>query len=340
MNIQTVVHKGLTFLNVTSPGELELKYLIKDFEFDSLHLDDYVNHTQSPKIEVFKNYSLIVLDIPLFNVSTPAERNGRTRIESLLNLPQVPFQTVPLPQFSSPERRRRILASQVDFFIGSNYVVVLHDGMLPAIDDIFSLCQKTLANRNKYMSQGSVFLAYRIIDALIDGCFPVVSELYAAIDRVDNEIDAGRTETTLESISLTRRNIVVFHTMIKPILPLFHQLEEGKFKELNGSMKPFWSNILDHLQKIWDRLEDSRELIEGISESHESFLTQKTNEIVKVLTIFSAIVLPLNLFASMYGMNIRGLPFANHELSFWGISLFMLFIAIVMLLTFRIKRWF
>ncbi len=329
MNIQSVVHKDLSFVNVMNPEELEIKYLIKNFGFDSLHLDDYINRTQAPKIETLKHYSLFVLDIPIFHVSSKQERDKKTRIENLLSL----------PQFLHSEKKPRIHTCHLDIFIGNNYVVVLHDGRLPVIQDIFASCQGSLSNRNKYMNQGPVFLAYSIIDALVDSCFPVLNELYAVIDRIDKEIDSGRTETTLEQISLTRRNIVVFHTMIKPILPLFRQLEEGKIKELNGNMQLFWSNILDHLQKIWDRLEDSRELIEGISESHESYLTQKTNNIIKVLTIFSAIILPLNLFASLFGMNLT-LPIVDSDHSFWIISLLMFIIGLAMFMIFRIKRWY
>lgn len=349
MNIQTVTFNNTSFVSVIGPGELELKYLRNNFGFDPLNLEDYINKTQVPKIEVYKNYSLVVLDFPFLNVPRPNGNNANKKdqekpasitLESLLNIRQATFSSVPFPQFYSHEKKRKILASQVYFFIGKDHVVILHEGVLPPINDIFSACQKTLKNRNEYMGQGPVFLAYRIIDALVDTCFSVMNELASTIDKIDRGLESRKSQDTIEDISVTRRNIVVFQTMIKPIIPLFRQLEEGKYKELNGSMQPFWSNVLDHIQKIWDRLEDTRELIEGISTSTESLLTLKTNEIIKVLTIFSAIILPLNLLASIYGMNIEGLPFANEPFSFVILNTSMLTIGAVMLLLFRIKRWF
>ena len=104
-------------------------------------------------------------------------------------------------------------------------------------------------------------------------------------------------------------------------------------------MATFWSNILDHLQKIWDRLEDNRELIEGISVSNESLLTARTNEIIKVLTMFSAIILPLTLIASLYGMNIIGLPFASEPGALLIIALVMLILAFGMVFVFKYKNW-
>lgn len=343
MNIQTVTYKDLSFINVTSPGELEIKYLRKNFDFNSLHLDDYLHKTQVPKIETFKNYNLIVLDFPYFPslTQTGAEKESNSSFKKILAIPQTTLSSVPvpLPSFPQTEKRRRIFSAQVDLFVGKNYVVVLHDGTLAPINEIFSRCQKTLRNREEFMAEGPVFLAYRLIDVLVDSCFPIINELSSTIDRIDRDLEVKSSEKTLEDILTTRRNIVVFQTVVKTLAPLFRELEEGKYSQLNGRMQSFWSNILDHVQKIWDRLEDSRELLEGISESNESYLTSKTNEIIKVLTIFSAIILPLNLLASIYGMNIP-LPLAEESTSLVVIIGLMILTSFAMLLLFRWKRWF
>jgi magnesium transporter len=232
-------------------------------------------------------------------------------------------------------------------FISKEYVVVLHAGELPQIDHIFTLCQKTLHSRTEYMSQGSVFLAYRIMDSLVDNCFPVVNDITSTIDKIDQELEDKQSQKTLEEISTTRRNLVVFHTMIKPILPLFSQLEEGKHKELNSAMQPFWGNIQDHLQKILDRVEDNQELIGGISESSEFLLRSKTNQIMATLTIMFTLTIPATVIGTFYGMNIL-LPGGIEEGSwnFWGqyTTFFIIIILsiiplILMLLYFRHKKW-
>lgn len=324
MNVQTVSFQGLSFINVTKPTDFEMKYLRNTYYFNSLNLEDYAHRTQIPKIENHKKYDLIVLRFPIFSENVPQNSHQYG---------------VHLPTFHVSNKKRRLMSSYVNLFVSKEYVVVLHGGELPQIDHIFSLCQKTLHNRTEYMSQGSVFLAYKIIDALVDDCFPAINELTSTIDRIDKELEAKQSQKTLEDISATRRNLVVFHTMIKPILPLFSQLEEGKHKELNSAMQPFWGNILDHLQKIMDRVEDNQELIEGISESNESLLSSHSNQIIKVLTIFSAIILPLNLLASIYGMNLN-LPFANDPFIFWTIMLVMIFTTVAMLIAFTFKKWF
>lgn len=323
MNIQTVVFQGLSFINVAKPADFEMKYLKNTYYFDSLNLDDYSRRTQIPKIENHRKYDLVVLRFPLFSEDVPQNSHQYG---------------VHMPSFYTHAKRRRLVSSYVNFFISKEYVIVLHAGDLPQINHIFSLCQKTLHNRTEYMSQGAVFLAYKIIDALVDDSFPQINEITAAIDKIDKDLASKQSQKTLEDISATRRNLVVFHTMIKPILPLFKELEEGKHIELNGAMQPFWGNILDHLRKIVDRIEDNQELIEGIFESNESLLSSHSNQIIKVLTIFSAIILPLNLFASIYGMNMS-LPFANDPFIFWKIILVMIFTTFGMFAVFAFKKW-
>lgn len=322
MNVQTVSYQGLSFINVSKPTDFEIKFLKNTYYFNPLNLEDYMHRTQIPKIESHKKYNLLVLRFPLFSESVPQNSHMYGG----------------LPALRVHVKKRRLVSSYVNFFISKEYVIVLHAGELPQVDRIFSLCQKTLHNRTEYMSKGAVFLAYKIIDALVDDCFPVINELTSTIDNVDKELENKQSQKTLEEISTIRRNLVVFHTMIKPILPLFKELGEGKHGELNGTMQPFWGNVLDHLQKIWDRVEDDRELIEGISKSNESLLSSRSNQIIKVLTIFSAIILPLNLLASLYGMNLE-LPFIGDPFIFWKIILIMVVTTASMLTIFFLKKW-
>lgn len=324
MNIQVVNFQGISFVNVSKPTDFEMKYLKNTYNFDFLNLDDYTHRTQIPKIENHKAYDLVVLRFPLFSDTIPQNSHQYG---------------VRIPNLYTHAKKRRLVSSYVNFFISKEYVVILHADDLPQINHIFTLCQKTLRNRTEYMSQGAVFLAYKIIDALVDDCFPAINEITAVIDKIDKDLESKQSQKTLEEISATRRNLVVFHTMVKPILPLFSSLEEGRHSELNGAMQPFWGNILDHLRKIVDRIEDNQELIEGISESNESLLSSHSNQIIKVLTIFSAIILPLNLLASMYGMNLS-LPFAEDPFAFWKLIFVMIITTLVMLTVFMFKKWF
>ncbi|MCL5432620.1 MAG: magnesium transporter CorA family protein [Patescibacteria group bacterium] len=342
MNIQTVTHGGISFVDVVNPGNTEMKYLRNNYDFDSLHLDDFTNKTQVSKVEVYKKYSLIVLDFPYFTKNGEQKtQNGisKTIAEKIINVPKAAIAPLPIPQFSGSEKKRRIFTSQVAFFIGKNYLVVLHDGNLTQIDEVFSQCQKTLQNRNKYMSEGAVFLAYKIIDVLVDSCFPIINDISSKIDKIDRELEKFQSKKTIEDISLTKRNLVFFQTMIKPMRPMFTQLEEGKYSELNGFMQPYWGNVLDHLIKIWERLEDNRELIEGISMSNESILSYKNNEIVKFLTVITSVAFPFVIINNLYSMNIVGLPLAQDAMIVWILFGIIFLSGTGILIYFKFRDW-
>jgi len=265
-------------------------------------LEDYLYKTQIPKIEINKGYSLLVLDIPYIQQyarNASVSNQNKSFLDKLFN------------NKSKISRRKRITLGEVDFFIGKDYLVILHDERTPQIDEIFTLCETSKEHREEFMGKGAPFLFYRIADVLVDSSFSYVNDITNTIDSIDRQLEEKSSAAVIEDISITRRNIVVFETMIKPALPIFADLERGKYPQLNGEMMPYWSNILDHLQKIWDRIEDNKELIQGISSSHESILSNRNNELVKFLTVITSISFPFVIVNNLYSMNVKGLPFAE-----------------------------
>lgn len=338
MGIKTVQYQNLSFVNIENPGETEIKYLRRYYPFHPLNLDDYLTKTQRPKIEQYRHYILVVLDFPYFR----REGQAAKKLMELLMMPRKTLQRLILPSegqiLKGPESIERMYLSEVAIFIGKEYLVVLHEGNLPTINQLFERCQKTLAGRKKYMGEGVPFLFYNLIDHLVDYSATVLDKTGSDVDLVDKRIINSPTEEIVSQISIIRRNIVLFHTMIKPIIPLFQSLENGKVDRLNGELTEFWTNLVNHLQGIIDRIDDARELIEGLSTSTESVLTLQTNKIIKILTMFSAIILPLTLLSGIYGMNIP-LPFADNPTAFGFITFLMLILITTMIVFFKLRRW-
>ncbi len=331
MKVPTVTHKGLSFINLNKPTEEQVKFLNKNFGFSMLNLEDFLYKTQIPKIEIYDDYSLMVMDVP-FIAQIEKSKAGSF-------IPQALSSKVPLRTFSKSARKKRISAGEVDFFIGKDYVVVLHDEKTPQIDEIFDMCRVSSKHRDEFMTDGAPFLFYRLVDILVDASFSYVEDISNSIDFIDNQLDENISAKVIEDISMTRRNIVVFETMIKPALPIFTDLERGKYLKLNGEMTPYWSNILDHLQKIWERLEDNKELIQGISTSHESILSNRSNELVKFFTLVTAVAFPFVLVNNLYSMNVVGLPYAKEPWIVWVLFLLAFTGGGIMLAYFKYRDW-
>jgi len=305
MNVPTVTNNGLSFINLNKTTAEQISFLNKNFGFSMLHLEDYLYKTQIPKIEVDEDYSLVVMDVPY------VQQSKSKNVASKNTIPNILANRVPFSPLSRSGRKKRINIGEVDFFIGKDYLVVLHDDRTPQIDELFEMCKITSKHREDLMGKGATYLFYRIADILIDVSFGYVEDITATIDYIDRELEERSGAALIEDISITRRNIVVFETMIKPLLPIFADLEKSKYKKLNGEMTDYWSNLLDHLQKIWERLEDNKELIAGIATSNESILSNRSNELVKFLTVVTSISFPFVIVNNLYSMNVRGLPYAT-----------------------------
>jgi len=126
--------------------------------------------------------------------------------------------------------------------------------------------------------------------------------------------------------------------MFKPQMNLFKKLQNGSIRGFAENMEDYWGNILDYYQKIWDMVEDDGELIKGYSMTFDSLQVNKTNEVMKILTLVSAIMLPLTFIASLYGMNMK-LPIQDHPLAFLLVTAGMFGIAVAVFIYFRIRRW-
>lgn len=345
MNIRTVTYEGFTFVDVHDPQEFEVKFLKHNYGFSQLHLDDYLHKQQIPKFEVEKNYTLVVLDFPFIeNNGEKKQANGNgngSQEEKKGILPEgiaPPVALPPLP-FSQP-KKDRLRTAHVSIFLNGRYLVVLHDERSPQIDEIFEDCQKTLKHREEYMGLGPQYLFYRIVDTMVDSSLEVVNGISSTIDKIDSHLIENKNPTTvIEDISVTRRNIVVFQTMIKPALTIFADLENGKHEHFEPTFTSSWGNITDHLQRIWYRLEDNKELIEGISESNESLLTFRNNEMVKFLTIITSISFPFVIVNNLYSMNVKGLPFANEPWIVHSLFIAIFIGAISVISYFKIKKW-
>lgn len=337
MNIPTVTHNGLSFINLNKPTDNDIRFLNKNFGFSMLNLEDYLYKTQIPKMETYKDYSLLVMDVPYIQQSVKSKKEKAT--SNPFFIPNAISNRISLPSFPKAARKKRISVGEVDFFVGKDYVVVLHDDSTPQIDELFEMCKITSKHREELMGKGSVYLLYRIIDILVDSSFSYIEDITTTIDSIDRQIEDSRSASVIEDISMTRRNIVVFETMIKPALPIFADLEKGKYKELNGEMMPYWSNILDHLQKIWERLEDNKELIQGISSSHESILSNRSNELVKFFTVLTAMSFPFVIVNNLYSMNVRGLPYADSPYIVWVLFLLILSGGLSVIIYFKFRDW-
>jgi magnesium transporter len=204
--------------------------------------------------------------------------------------------------------------------------------------DMFLKTRELLDKKEDFDVGTSDALLYRILERLMRESLVLIRKVGQDVEYLNSQLFNKRAVRVIERISITRKNIILLNTIFKPQLPLFQRLESGNVEGYAENMEDYWGNILDYYHKMWDMTEDYQELVEGLSKAFDSLQANKTNEIMKVLTFFSTILLPLTFITGLYGMNV-GLPFQDDPNSFFIVLISMIIIVAIMILFFKRKRW-
>ncbi len=303
LNLQIVRHGKMTWVNVERPTRDEIEWLRQNYPFHPLHLDDCLSKIQRPKIDVHEDYLFIVLHFPVFN-----KMAGVT------------------------------VASEVDIFIGADYFITVHSGDIKPLHRMFQECFNSAPARQELMERSTGYLLYRVVDRLVDYCFPILNKIDSNLEAVEDTIFEENVRQTVRDISVIRRDILNFRRIVKPQIAVIASLEHKKTAFLQEDLEAYFGDISDHVAKIWDILEDFKEVVEGLAATNDSLTSYRLNEVMKILTTISVIMLPLTLVSGIYGMNIE-LPLQQHSLVFLVVLGIMLAIAMGMLTYFRRKRW-
>ena len=195
-------------------------------------------------------------------------------------------------------------SSQVSVFIGERYLVTLHDGRLKPLVSLFAECENDPRRRSEVMGQGSAYLLYRIVDRLVDYCFPMLNKVGENIDAVEESIFSKTSRTTVREISSLRRDIISLRRIMGPMKATIEGLEPRIRRYGERDLSVYFGDTVDHLEKIWDVLNSHKEVIEGLNNAYDSLSSERINDILRILTILSTLGMTLTVIASLFGMNI------------------------------------
>ncbi len=305
-DVQTIAAAGLRWVHIESPTGLEWGWLQEHFDFHALDLEDVISRNQRPKIDEYPDYLFIVLHLPVFDPSV-----------------------------------RRLNVGELDMFVGPDFVITIPNQPLQPVEYLFERCRASDETREKLFSRGSGYLLYRIVDDSFDYCFPMLRKIGNKLDAVEDDIFVeGRSEEVVRDISTVKQEIINFRKVIRPQRPVLRDLENVKQRFLAPELdlEIYFDDIVDAHERIWDMLENYKEVIEALEETNEAVLNHRVNEVLRVLTAISVIVLPLTLIASIWGMNV-GVPGEGNSTDFYVLIAAMVVILIAMLTYFRRRDW-
>ena len=307
--IHVVEHEGLRWINIERPGPSDQAWLEERFDFHPLAYEDVRSRNQRPKVDEYDDYLFIVLHFPVFDKAVG-----------------------------------RLNSGELDIFVGQDYLVTLPNVPLQPVEYLFERCRTSEELRAQLFGSGTGYLLYRIVDDCFDYCFPMLRKIGNKLDRIEEEIFVeGRAQEVVRDISNVKQEIINFRKIIRPERPVLRDLERSKQRFLAEGMELYFDDIQDASERIWDMLENYKEVVEALEATNESVISHRVNDILRVLTAISVIVLPLTLVASVFGMNVGlpggGDPGGGASVSFWVILAVMVGVLGGMLYVFRRRGW-
>jgi magnesium transporter len=294
---------GITlWVDVVQPTPEEGQQLLADtFHFHPLSVEDALSEIHHPKIEPYDRYLYVILHGIDFH---PGEHEFSTR--------------------------------DVDFFLGPNYLVTVHDGHSRSIAKLKELC----GQHPHILAEGPVALLHRIVDRMIDNYGPEIDELEEEMDRLEDEAILGTVDNLVRPILALKRDLAALRRVVIPQRDVVGRLARREFPQISNEMAYRFRDVYDHLVRYADTATMFLDRVSGILEGYLSAISNRLNQVMKVLTVMSTIFLPLTVLTGMWGMNVPLPHFpGGGQVQFWWVFGIMLAISALMLVLFRRKHW-
>lgn len=292
----------VSWIDVEGLHEVELIQQLGDCGgFSPLMLEDIVNTDQRPKLEDFDDYLYIVLKM--------------------------------LHERGNDE----IAVEQVSLVVGANFVISFQEGLE---GDAFGPVRERIRNgKGKIRTMGADYLAYSLIDAVVDGYFGVLERVGGRIEGLEEEVVASPRPETVRAIHRLKREMIVLRKALWPLREVIGALERRESPLISEPVSVYLRDVYDHTIQAIDAVEAYRDILAGLLDIYLSSLSNRMNEIMKFLTIIGTIFLPLTFIAGIYGMNFRNMPGLDWRWGYFTALLLMLAVAVVMLFYFKRKKW-
>jgi magnesium transporter len=295
--------QGLTWVHVTAPDQEVATELAERFGWHPLDVEDILSKRQRPKVDDYPEYLFAVLHFPWYDSSV-----------------------------------QRLNAAELDIVLGPDYLVTMPNVPLLPVDRLFNRCAEDEEFRNELFAKGSGRLLYEVLDDLFDYCFPILDKIAHKLDKIEDDIHEVRSEELVRDISNVKQEIISYRKIMKPQRPTLRVLERKVERFLPEDLELYFDDIVDASERIWDVLDNYKEVVEALEDTNESVIAHRHNDVLRVLTVFSVILLPLTLIASVFGMNVV-YPGEGTHAAFWAIIAIMVLTIFAMLGFFRWKRW-
>lgn len=301
--MQTVKYKSFQWIYLSQPNADDILTVKKKFHLHPLIVEEFSTPTLRPKVTQFDDYLFLSIHIPLFDAQNKTSYPG-----------------------------------EIDIILTKNALITSHDKEIFQLSDFFNDVKNNPSARKNFMSQSCGFLLHQILEMLLESCFPKLDHISKKLDYIEDEIFLGHEKEMVFELSLSKRDILNFRRIMKPQYSVFESLSQKKFNLIESSLKPYFQDLVGTNIRILNNLESAKETVESLEETNNSLLSNKLNLTMKILTIFSAVMLPMTVYSNILAMS-ADIPFGKNPHAFWIHLIIMFILSIITITIFKVKKW-
>ncbi|MGI0037648.1 MAG: magnesium transporter CorA family protein [Nitrososphaera sp.] len=266
--LESLNNNGILWLNVQKPSYADMNSLEQKYPFHRLNLEDCLSKIQIPKIDRYEDHVFVILHFP------------------------------------TPDKEKGFLFSQLSVFMGADYLVTIHHGDLKPLEELFQNCKNDERQRQVTMGKSTGYLLHKIIDVLVDDLLHILMKVVGNIDDIEDSVFDERISIPRQ-ISLLRREITTLRRIVIPLRRTVVDLTKDVQRFSKEELALYFKDVQDHIEKIFEALEEARETVEIYKDTDFMLSQEKTNKILAVLTIVFTLSIPATVIGTFYGMNVN-----------------------------------
>lgn len=302
MMIKEFKKNNITWINIDQVDAEAISYLKKNYKFHHLDIEDIQSESQTPKIDIYKDYLFLVLHFPAWQ-----------------------------------NFEKQVKTHELNIFLGDGYLITIQNKKSKEIKNFFYRCMNNRNVNKEWFNDDAAYLLYKLIESLFHEARPILNNIGKHVSILENEIFSDEPDTSMiRELAIHRRNILHFRRIIEPQRYLMSNLSNTRKTFLDEHLSLYFDDLRDYMDKLWAIIETYKETISGLHLTVESIINRRTNKVIGTLTVISVALLPLTLLSGIYGMNIEGLPFAHKASYVW--TMFIVLLSVILITIGMLKR--
>ncbi len=302
--MKTVSFGAISWVDMSNPGPEDILHLQEDFNIHPIAIEEFSTPTYQPKAINFDNCLFLSVHIPLFDA-----------------------------------KNRTTYPGEMDIILTDTHLITGHHDDMFQVTEFFEALEKNEGKRRLHMDKTPAHLMYHILDLLMNSCFPRLDHIARNLDAIEDNVFNGKEKEMVFEISVVKRDILNFRRTLKPQRSIIESISQKQSPFIPSSLTMYFQDLIGTNIRLWNILENNKEIIESLEATNNSLLSNKLDLTMKVLTIFSAIMLPMTVYSNVLAMS-ASIPFANSPYAFWIHVGIMFCISFATIIVFRAKKWF